>query len=123
MLDDGIYGLSFAASASGAAGAEDARGEALAILRGGTILGSDRFGGVFRGSYRYDAPSGAAVVDLRLAVPPNGVLVTGYEAGPDGASLDIRASFAPDRPIASTVVDVAGQPVAVALRYMGALCR
>lgn len=121
MLDDGIYGVSFAADDGADSGAGDARGEGLLVLRGGTVLGSDAFGGVFRGSYHYDDKRGAAVVELQLAVPPNGVLVTGYEAGPEGASLDIRASFAPARPVTSAVIDVAGRPIAVALRYVGAL--
>lgn len=121
MLDDGIYGVSFAAAEALDGGSGDARGEGLLVLRGGTVLGSDAFGGVFRGSYHYDDRARAAVVELRLAVPPGGVLVTGYEAGPEGASLDIRASFAPARPVTAAVIDVAGRPVAVALRYMGEL--
>jgi hypothetical protein len=121
MLDDGIYGLSFTAfdAEGGEGGAE--RGEGIAVLRGGRILGSDPHGGLFRGCYRLDGGDGAAMIEVRLDVPPHGVLVTGYQAGPAGAALEIRASFAPPRPVSSTVVDVAGVPLAVELRYVGPL--
>lgn len=119
MLDDGVYGLSFESRG----GREDSplRGEGLAVLRDGRVLGSDRHGGVFRGHYRYDAARGEAVVEVRLAIPPNGVLLTGLEAGPDGAFLDVRGRFPLSRPVSTTMVDIGGTTVAVELRFVGPL--
>jgi hypothetical protein len=118
MLDDGVYGLSFAAIDG-----DRARGDGIAVLRGGQILGSDAHGGLFKGSYRFDAARGGTVVEAQLAVPPHGVLVTGYAAGSEGAFVDIHACFAPDSPASSAVIDVAGMPVSVELRYVGRLGR
>jgi hypothetical protein len=122
MLDDGVYGLSF--EIRGAAGScSSDRGDGLAVLRGGRILGSDRHGGVFRGRYHYDATRGEAVVEVRLAIPPNGVLLTGLEAGPEGSFLDVAGRFPPPRPVSSAVIDLGGAPVAVELRFVGPLIR
>lgn len=138
MLDDGIYGLSFESCSPREAGdaatvchskrepcTGDAavRGEGLAMLRGGVILGSDPHGGVFRGRYAYDARRGDILVEVRLVVPPHGVLLTGLEAGPDGAVVDVSGRFPKPKPVSSAVVDVAGAPVVVELRYVGALSR
>jgi hypothetical protein len=120
MLDDGIYGLSFESRAAGA-DETPAWGEGLAMLRDGRILGSDPHGGVFTGSYRYDAERGEAVVAVRLAVPPNGVLLTGYEAGPDGTFVDVTGRFSPAKPVSAAVIDVAGVPMTVELRFVGPL--
>jgi len=113
MLDDGIYALSFESSAQW--------GEGLALLRGGQILGSDPHGGVFKGRCRYDAASGEAIVEVRLAVPPRGVLLTGLEAGPAGAFLDVSGRFPPPKPVSTAVVDIAGSPITVELRFVGPL--
>lgn len=125
MLDDGVYGLSF--ESRGAGGDADPlshhRGEALAVLRSGRIVGSDPHGGVFRGRCRYDAARGEAIVEVRLAVPPNGVLLTGLAAGPDGAFLDVAGRFPPPRPVSSAVIELGGTPVVVALRFVGPLKR
>ncbi|MBL8846469.1 MAG: hypothetical protein JNN24_11930 [Hyphomicrobium zavarzinii] len=125
MLDEGVYGLRFDLLPSeGDAGAGlSACGDGLAVLRGGQILGSDRYGGVFKGCYRYDAVRGEALVEVRLAVPPNGVLLTGLEAGPEGAFVDVSGRFQPPRPVSSAVVDVSGVPMAVELRFVGPLKR
>ena len=118
MVNEGVYGLSFTALAP-SDGAD--RVEGLAMLRGGRVLGSDPHGGVFTGHYHYDAVRGEVVIAVRLVVPPNGVLLTGLEAGPDGLLVDISGRFAPAKPVSSAVVDVAGAPIAVELRYVGPL--
>lgn len=123
MLDDGVYGLSFESCGAGIADTLSHRSEGLAVLRGGKILGSDRHGGVFRGCCRYDVACGEAIVEVQLAVPPNGVLLTGQEAGPDGAFIDVAGRFPLPRPVSSAVVDIAGAPVAVGLRFVGPLER
>ena len=121
MLDDGVYGLSFESQVPGDDGPGEGRSDGLAILRGGSILGSDRYGGVFRGHYSYDAATGEADVALRLAVPPHGVLLTGLEAGPDGIFVDVSGRFRPQQPVSSAVVDIAGAVVNVELRFVGPL--
>lgn len=118
MLDDGVYDLTLSTAEPGGV---IARTEALAILRGGLVVGSDPHGGVFRGRYRYDASCGKAFVELRLAIPPNGMLLTGFEAGPDGGSLDICTAFVPARPVSSVGVEIEGKVLDVELRYVGAL--
>lgn len=122
MIDDGVYGLSFETPANH--GEErPASAEGLAVLRGGLIVGSDPHGGVFRGRYHYDPAHGEAVVEVQLAIPPHGVLLTGLEAGPKGAFIDVSGRFRPRRPVSTAVVDIAGAPVAVELRFMGPLAR
>lgn len=119
-MDDGVYRLSFAnCDAKG----DDAsfRSDGLAVLRDGLLLGSDRHGGVFRGHCQFDKVRGEAVVSVRLALPPNGVLLTGLEAGPDGAVLEISGSFAPPKPVSTTVIEIGGRRLAVELRFVGPL--
>lgn len=124
MIDDGVYGLSFESPSNRDEATTDIWcGEALAVLRGGVILGSDPHGGVFRGRYRYDPVCGEAVIEVQLAIPPHGVLLTGLEAGSEGAFVDVSGRFRPNWPVSSAVVNVAGAPLAVELRYMGPLAR
>lgn len=89
MLEDGIYGLAYAAGRE----RMPSEGSALATLRGGRILGSDPWGGVFTGYCRFDAARRLNTIELRLEVPPNGELITGFSAGPAGARIDIVAAF------------------------------
>jgi hypothetical protein len=117
MLEDGIYGLRFAASHDG----EPEQGSGLAVLRAGKVLGSDPLGAVFTGSYEYDAARQLNRVRLRLDVPPDGVLVTGFSAGPAGATLDIVGAFAGASAATTAFVQIAGAPVGVQLTYLGPL--
>ncbi len=117
MMDEGIYGLEYRAEFMG----EAETGSALAALRNGKILGSDRWGGVFVGSYDYDPVSERNSVHLRLSVPPEGRLITGFSAGPEGAALDIVGSFARAAPVTTAVAKVAGHPVEVTMKYLGPL--
>lgn len=120
MLEDGLYGLSFESHCATGPCSSD-RGDGLAVLRGGRIVGSDRHGGVFRGRYHYDPACGEAVVEVRLAIPPNGVLLTGLAAGPGGAFIDVAGRFPPPRPVSSATIDLGGATVAVELRFVGPL--
>jgi hypothetical protein len=117
MLQDGIYGLHYTAVGDGAADA----GKALAVLRGGKILGSDPWGGVFTGSCEFDPAERLSKVRLRFEVPPEGTLITGFSAGPAGATLDIVGAIPRPAPKATTVVEVAGVPLSVQLTYLGPL--
>ncbi len=117
MLAEGVYLLNFESSQS----SNLEREEGLAVLRDGRIVGSDPNGGIFKGSYRFDAQRAEAVVDVRLAIPPNGVLLTGLRAGPEGAVLDLSGRFPAPAPASSATVNVGGAPLKVELRYMGRL--
>ena len=118
-MDEGLYNVDYrtARVTDGAAG----NGSALAVLRNGKILGSDRWGAVFMGSYEFDPVSETNAVHLRLHVPPEGELVTGFAAGPEGAILEVTGQFDRAAPVARTVAEVAGQPVEVTMTYLGAL--
>ncbi len=115
MFDEGLYSLSY-----GAHGVDD-HDSALAVLRNGKILGSDRLGGVFSGSYEFDEKAEINRMHVRLQVPPCGTLVTGLAVGPQGAVIDIVGAFERAAPVARTTVDVMGAPVDVQLTYLGAL--
>lgn len=121
LFHEGIYALTFKGypepSGSVASDADD--GEALAILRNGTILGSDRFGGLFTGTYEFDASTGQNTFRVRIDVPPQGELITGFTAGYKGATFDIVAAFDPTSARAATTIRVAGQPVNVELAFLG----
>ncbi|HKZ95410.1 MAG TPA: helix-turn-helix domain-containing protein [Hyphomicrobiaceae bacterium] len=117
MFDEGIYGLTYKGEYLG----QHEAGQGLAVLRNGKILGSDRWGGVFAGSYEYDPVNETNRMHVRIEVPPEGTLVTGFSAGTKGATLDIVGAFERAAPVASAVVDVGGRPVEIELTYLGPL--
>jgi transcriptional regulator with XRE-family HTH domain len=117
MLDEGIYEFVYRGEHDGEVDGDSA----LAVLRNGRILGSDRSGGLFSGSYEHDAARDTNHIHVRLQVPADGILVTGFAAGLRGASLDITATIARAAPVSSTVVEVAGRPVQIELKYLGPL--
>jgi hypothetical protein len=117
MLSEGLYGLSFRSMDRD----EPASADGLALLRHGKILGSDRYGGLFFGSYEPAAGRPVGRVRVRLEMPPGGTLVTGLSVGPEGAALDIECMLEGSPEAASAVIDVGGKPLAVAVRFLGAL--
>lgn len=117
MLENGIYGLRFAATHDG----EPAEGSGLAVLRDGKVLGSDPLGAVFTGSYEFDAVRNLNKVRLRLEMPPEGVLVTGFASGPGGATLDVVGAFATTPKETTAFIQIAGAPLGVQIRYLGPL--
>jgi hypothetical protein len=117
MLANGIYDLRYSAAQDSTSDA----GSGLALLRDGKILGSDPWGGVFVGSCEFDAAACISTVRLRFEIPPEGKLITGFNAGPAGAVIDIVGAIADGAPAATTVVEVAGAPVNVELTYLGPL--
>ena len=119
MIDEGLYNLEY--RSADACGGDSDCGSALAVLRNGKILGSDRWGAVFMGSYEFDPVSETNAVHLRLHVPPQGQLIKGYSAGPEGAILEISGQFERAAPVARTVAHVAGQPLEVTMTFLGAL--
>jgi len=117
MLANGLYGLRFAATHDGAA----EEGSGLAVLRDGKVLGSDPGGAVFTGTYEFDAARSLNKVRLRVDVPADGVLVTGFAAGASGATLEVVGAFAGAAEDASAFVQIAGAPLGVQIRYLGPL--
>ena len=118
MFDDGLYSLDYRAIAGDPM---DAAGTALAVLRNGKILGADRFGAMFAGSYEFDAGAQSNRVHIRMSLPPGGELVTGQTIGAQGAVVDIVGGFDRAQPVARTTIEVAGAPVEVRLTYLGPL--
>lgn len=119
MIDEGLYNIEYRAKAPHCDG--DELGSALAVLRNGKILGSDRWGAVFQGSYEYDQVARKNAVHLRLHVPPEGELVTGFEAGPEGAIVEVVGQFERAAPVSRAMANIAGQPLEVTMTYLGAL--
>lgn len=113
MLDEGLYQVAYKAEKHAD------RGCALAVLRSGKILGSDRWGGIFAGSYRFDTVSGTSTVHLRMQVPPGGVLISGFTAGPSGSMLELVTALERATPVSTATVDLGGEPVEVQLTYLG----
>jgi transcriptional regulator with XRE-family HTH domain len=116
-FDEGIYGLNYTGEHAG----QRDGGDALAVLRAGKIFGSDRWGGIFSGSYYFDPGQQTNQVHVRVQVPPDGELVTGFSGGQQGATVDIVAALGRAAPVATAVVDIAGQPVELKLTYLGPL--
>lgn len=117
MLENGIYGLRFAAAHDG----EPEEGSGLAVLRDGKVLGSDPMGAVFTGTYEFDPVRNLNKVRLRLDLPPDGVMVTGFAAGPSGTTLDVVGAFADTPQEAPAFIQIAGAPIGVQIRYLGPL--
>ncbi len=116
-FDEGIYGLSYSGEHAGLREG----GDALAVLRAGKIFGSDRWGGIFSGSYHFDPKHQINQVHVRVQVPPDGELVTGFSGGQGGATVDIVAELERAAPVATAIVDVAGRPIELKLKYLGPL--
>ena len=117
MFDEGLYALRYTHAEKD----QHETGSALAVLRSGKILGSDRWGGVFSGSYEFEPATETNTMHVRLSVPPDGELITGHQAGPEGATIDIVGTFVRATPLSTATVDVAGNPVDIELTYLGPL--
>ena len=116
-LDEGIYRIAYHGKANGEAETD----HALAVLRNGKILGSDRHGGLFTGSYEFEAARDLNIVHLRIEVPPFGTLVNGFAADENGAVFNISCKFERPAPIANTTMHIVGRPIDIALSYVSPL--
>jgi hypothetical protein len=117
MFAEGIYRIHY----HGQAGADDDVDWALAVLRDGQIMGSDKHGGVFIGSYALDRETGLDIVKLHLEVPPDGMLVTGLSGGSIGTVVAIAAVFEPGQKPAQAIINIEGQPIEIELDFVGPL--
>lgn len=117
MLENGLYDLSYRLEAETSAPTDTA----LVILRDGTVLGSDKWGGVFEGSCLLDPQSGRHLLDVMFRLPPGGVLVTATEPSVDGELIRVVAELSDSDGRQSFVASVVGQPVRFFLDYRGRL--
>jgi hypothetical protein len=115
MLPDGLYELLYRADADPGLGFDSL----LLALRNGNILGSDKWGGLLTGRCEFNSNADEHQVNVRLHVPPGGMLVTDYMPHPTSrdVALDLRFSRYDD--LVSGLVEVAGQPVRVELLFKG----
>lgn len=119
MFRNGIYRIDYRNPLDNDAPGDDA----LVVVRDGRMIGSDRYGGVFSGTARRSLASFSRkeTVGVQMTVPPGGALVTGRNAGPSGATIDIFGRLDPQLDHQTTTVDVAGHPVELRISYLGPL--
>jgi len=117
MLRDGLYELFYRAEADPSGGFDSL----LLALRNGNVLGSDRWGGVFTGRCEYDTLTRQHRINVRLIVPPGGMLVTDDCPRESGDEIDVAVTLGPARELSSGcgLVDVGGQQVRVELQFKG----
>jgi hypothetical protein len=120
MLADGVYELFYRCD-----GTDDPFDDSLLVaLRGGRLLGSDRWGGVFIGRCDFDPATQRNRITGRLQVPPGGMLVTDVAPRPDGRVIPVAADLQlSGQHEASTVVDVDGGRVRIDLVFKGPVPR
>lgn len=116
MLIDGIYKIAYAQDEQ----PEDAE-IALAVVRNGTVMASDRHGGVYMGTDIQMRSKTECKVHLTATVPANGVLASGFEAGPNGADVAISAIIDTASPDQRAVIEVGGVTLIVDVSYLGPL--
>jgi hypothetical protein len=117
MLENGLYDLSYRPDADASASPETA----LVVLRDGTVLGSDQWGGVFEGRCILDVQSGRHMLDVMFRLPPGGVLVTAAEPSVEGELIHVDAELGEAENRYTFVASIAGQPVRFFLDYRGRL--
>jgi hypothetical protein len=111
-LPDGVYSLSYRFPADAEVGATG-----LAIVRNSDIFGSDAAGGVFKA--RQNRRTGE--VRGTISLPPDGEMITGQRAGPQGMDIDVKAAPMAGSEGLCFVVDLAGSQVAIEASYVGPL--
>jgi hypothetical protein len=115
-LADGIYRLDYRTATGDAVFANG-----LAIVRNNEILGSDPAGGLFKGQYLPGDDQRPGAFEGYIALPPNGELITGLRAGPDGLDIALRGVSTVSDTALGFLVEVAGQIVSVDVAYVGPL--
>ena len=111
MLKDGLYELFYRAVAS----PEGDYLSMMMVLRAGRILAADPYGGVCLGKCSFDRANRIYHLDVRLHVPAGAMLVTEDMPLPHGRDIMIRAGF--DDTENTSLIDVAGHPVEVTLKF------
>lgn len=116
MFRNGIYRIDYRNPHDDFAPSDDA----LFVVRDGSIIGSDRHGGVYSGS-QYRTTGALDGVRVQMTAPPGGEMVTGAVAGKNGAVVDIVSKLDPERNFQTAIVDVDGDPVEISVAYLGPL--
>ena len=112
MFRNGIYKVGYRSPLHDEGSGENG----FAIMRDGFIIGSDRLGAVFTGG---PGLGGCECVTVKLTVPPGGELITGFRAGPAGATLKVLTQLDPEKLSQTAIVEVAGEPVEIQVSYLG----
>lgn len=117
MLKDGLYELYYRAETDPDSGYDSL----LLALRKGAILGSDRWGGVVTGRCEFDAATAQHQINVKLLVPPGGMLVTDQVPRIRGDSIDVAITLGTTGATSAQcgLVDVGGQQVRVELKFKG----
>ncbi|MBA4130017.1 MAG: hypothetical protein C0519_01185 [Hyphomicrobium sp.] len=118
-VHDGLYSLRY--GPPGVPLNPGEKGDGIALLKAGRIVGSDAGGGKFEGSYRFDSARQTYHFRVWLRVPPEGQLMTGLETGQAGALVEVVADLDRPDPFATTVAHVEGRPLNLTLTYLGPL--
>lgn len=74
---------------------------------------------MFTGTFKAAGDDVEPEVRLTLDVPASGTLVTGFDAGPDGARVDVVTKLTAGRDNHDLSVAVDGRTINVRLRYIG----
>jgi hypothetical protein len=114
---DGLYSIEY--NCTGAEG--ESCGGALAILRKGVILGSDKFGGVFEGRLASRGDGERALLLLRLRVPPGGRLMTGHQVGAEETEFDLSGFLEDKGPEVIGTCVLEGVRLELRFRFIGDL--
>lgn len=115
MLKDGIYELFYRAASS----PQGSYGSMLLSLRRGLIMAADPWGGVCQGTCTFNQRDRSYRVAVEFHIPPGGMLVTDDIPRENGDLITFSADIADPIGDASTLVEIAGQPVSIALHYKG----
>lgn len=95
----------------------------VASVRDGRILGSDGHGGLYLGHDGSTAQDYAARIQMTVQIPPDGVLITGLIAGPEGATLPLTGLLDASADRQKSIVNIAGEAVEIEVAYLGPLPR
>jgi transcriptional regulator with XRE-family HTH domain len=118
-ISEGLYSIRYQTRPDG----QDAghRGDAMAIIKAGNVLGADGWGGKFHGTYRFDSARRTYHFKIGLHLPPTGELVTGGSSDDIGQMIEVEAELDPPDPLASGVAHVLGRPLDLKVAYLGPL--
>lgn len=115
-LLDGIYSLAYRCATS-----ETVEAGGLAIVRKNEVMGSDKAGGLFAGQFLPDGMGRPGLFEGYISLPPNGELITGLRAGPEGLRVRLRGVPTTTDSGLHFHVEVAGQFIGVDVGYVGPL--
>lgn len=117
MCQDGLYKIAYLSDTQ----LEGEFDEALAVVRSGSVLCSDRNGGVYHGAGILDDDRRCFRVDMTIDVPAGRELVTGFAGGARGAQAVVVAHLDPDLRNQRSVIHINGAPVEIQISYLGPL--